>query len=259
MKNSTSFRTKFALIHLGISLIVAALVALLVFGFWYPYPYGNLTGGLHLFLLIIGVDLVCGPLCTLILANSKKSRRELALDLSLVALVQIAALGYGLYSVQLARPAVLAFEADRMVVVTAAEIDTDDLPNAPEKFQHLPWFGMQKVSIRKAKNEQEFFESVNLSLEGVEPSIRPSWWQPFDAGISQIKEKMTALATAKFDKLDAAKLTKLEKAVAETGLPKEKLFFLPLTSKYRKDWLVLLDENAVFVGFAPVSGFDLMK
>ena len=38
-------------------------------------------------------------------------------------MIQLAALIYGLYSVSLARPVVVAFETDRMNVVTAAEID----------------------------------------------------------------------------------------------------------------------------------------
>ena len=39
-------------IHLGISLSIAALAALLVFGIWYPYPYREISGGRALFGLI---------------------------------------------------------------------------------------------------------------------------------------------------------------------------------------------------------------
>ena len=68
----SSSRLRFALKnvawHLLISLILAGLAALLVFGVWYPYPYAELTSGLALYKLVISVDIVCGPLLTLILA-----------------------------------------------------------------------------------------------------------------------------------------------------------------------------------------------
>ena len=77
---------------------------------------------------MVGVDVVCGPLLTLVLFNPAKSRRELRLDLSLVAVIQLAALAYGLYSISLARPVIQAFETDRFAVVSAVEIDPGQLP-----------------------------------------------------------------------------------------------------------------------------------
>ena len=41
-------------IHLGLSLLVAALAAALVFGVWYPYPYREISGGRALFDLCAG-------------------------------------------------------------------------------------------------------------------------------------------------------------------------------------------------------------
>ena len=63
-------------IHLSLSLLVAALAAVVVFGVWYPYPYRDISGGRDLFLLIVGVDVVLGPLVTFTVFNPKKSRRE---------------------------------------------------------------------------------------------------------------------------------------------------------------------------------------
>lgn len=252
-------RKKIALIHLLISLCIAGIVALLVFQLWYPYPYGHLTGGLHLFLIVITVDLICGPLFTLILANPKKSKRELTMDLSLIAIIQIAALSYGLYSVKQARPVVLSYETDRIAVVTEAEIDKGDLPNAPEGLQHLPLHNMLKVSLRKAKNQKEFFESINLSMEGIEPSLRPSWWRPFDEANNTIKEKMLSVNGIAQSKLDSAKQEILKRAVQGTSMPSEDLFYLPLTSKYSQEWIVLLDKNVNFVGYAELNGFEIPR
>ena len=109
MENTqTPSRWRFALKnagwHLVVSLILAGLAALLVFAVWYPYPYSELTGGLNLYTLVVSVDIVCGPLLTLILASPKKKLRERITDFSLVGIIQLAALVYGLHSVSLARP-----------------------------------------------------------------------------------------------------------------------------------------------------------
>ena len=55
--------------HFGVSALVAAAVAVLVFMVWFPYPYRQLAGGTELFILVMAVDLVCGPLLTLVLFN----------------------------------------------------------------------------------------------------------------------------------------------------------------------------------------------
>ena len=49
---ATSFwadRLRASGIHLALSLVVAGLAALFVFGIWYPYPYREISGGRELF------------------------------------------------------------------------------------------------------------------------------------------------------------------------------------------------------------------
>ena len=256
-----SSRIRFALWHLLISGMIAMAVALLVFALWYPYPFNRITGGMYLFFTVVGVDLVCGPLFTLIMANPKKPRRELVFDLTLVVLIQLGALGYGLYSVKLARPVVLAFEHDRIHVVTEAEVDEENLDKAPEGLRALPLGGMLKVGVRRAKNEKEFFESIHLSTsEGIEPSVRPDWWVPFNESLAEIKEKRKPVAELKKQKMsDEQASRRLADAVDDTKLPLQDLYYLPLTSKYTQSWIVLLDKKADFVGYAEVDGFDAPK
>ena len=97
-------RLRAAGIHLGLSALVAAMAALLVFALWYPYPYREISGGRSLFLLVITVDVVLGPLLTFAIFDRAKPRRRLRRDLAVVALLQLAGLAYGLWTVNLARP-----------------------------------------------------------------------------------------------------------------------------------------------------------
>ena len=84
-------------IHLGISLAISVMAAALVFGLWYPYR--EISGGRDLLMLLVAVDVVMGPLITLAIFNRAKPRRELFLHLTVVGLLQLAALGYGLWTV----------------------------------------------------------------------------------------------------------------------------------------------------------------
>jgi hypothetical protein len=49
-----------------------------------------------------------------------------------VALIQVAALAHGIWAVFSARPVILAFEVDRLVLITANEVQTEQLNQAPE-------------------------------------------------------------------------------------------------------------------------------
>ena len=128
------FAARYALRHLLLSLLVALASAAVVFGLWYPAPYRQMLQVGHIYLLVLVVDVVCGPLLTLIVASPRKSRRERWLDFSLIGAIQLAALAYGMYSVWVARPAVLAFESDRLVVVSHGTLPYIGTPR--EVFSH---------------------------------------------------------------------------------------------------------------------------
>lgn len=247
--------SKAALIHLGLSAFVGIATAAIVFGVWFPYPYRELAGGQYLFLILVSVDVVCGPLLTAVLFNPLKSRRELALDLSLVAVVQLAALVYGVHVISQARPVVLAFETDRLVAVSAAQIDPADLGQAPPGLQKLSWTGPVLVGTRGPKDGGETLRSVLLSADGLEPSARPGWWQAYENNRPQIQQRMKKLADLRAARGPLAQ-SEIDAAAAKTGLPLADLFYLPLTSQKMLDgWVALLDREARIVGHAPVDGF----
>lgn len=270
------FAAHWAFSHLLISLIVAALAAVLVFGLWYPAPWRQMLGVASLFGLIVLADVVCGPLLTLVLASPKKSQRERLLDISLVALIQLGALGYGLFSVYGARPVVLAFEVDRLVVVTANEVQVEQLPQAPKDLQVHQWSGVRHVALRKAMSNEEFFQSVDGSLQGVTPAMRPERWRPFAEAsaamalrakpLEGLLRKLESRAFAGGsgsqvkagidEALPMTQLSALNKSIASTGLHISALRYLPLTSSKNREWVALLNAATEVVGYAPVDGFD---
>ena len=247
------YALRYALRHLLISMAVAVAVAVLIFRLLYPPPWHILFEVGSIFFLLLAADVVCGPLLTLIVASPKKSGRERWLDFSLVGLVQLAALLYGLHSVWAARPVVLAFESDRLVAVSANEVQSDTLAQAPDGLLRLPWWGLQQVGTRKAANNDEFFESMELGLGGISPAMRPGWWTPWDSALPEMRARARPVSELLERRpQDAATL---QKAIAATGLPAAQLLYLPLTTRKIKEWVAFLDAGMQIVGYAPVDGF----
>lgn len=56
----------------------------------------------------------------------------------MIAVLQIVALTYGLWSAYIARPVYLVFEYQRMMVVSAIDILEKELNDAPAEFRYFP-------------------------------------------------------------------------------------------------------------------------
>lgn len=240
-------------IHLGISLGIAALAAVLVFGLWYPYPYREISGGRALFLLVVGVDVIMGPLITLIVYNRAKPRRELITDFSIVGLLQVVALCYGLWTVFIARPVHLVFEYSRLSVVHAVDIDDRLLAKAPVSLQQLPVTGPTLIALRPFRDSGEQFDATMAALDGSPLSARSDLWQPY----ANSKAEILQVATLAVDlrRRFASQAAMIDAAIARTGKTPEQIRTLPLLGR-DKAWTVLLDAaTAQPVGFLPLDSF----
>jgi hypothetical protein len=248
---------KAAGIHLLVSVLVAAIAAALVFGIWYPFPYRDMMGGRELFILVIAVDVVCGPMLTLVLFNPSKPRAELARDLGLVAVIQLAALIYGLYVVMVARPIYMVFEVDRFNAISAIDVDEADVSQAKAPWNQLPWLGPKAIAAREPKDGDEKLKSLDLSMAGKEPSVRPDWWQELQESKDLVLKRAKPLSVLLKKYADKPQdLARIEKAIEESGKPLDTLRWLPLTSKRTKDWVALIDaQTTVPLAYASVDGF----
>ena len=73
-------------------------------------------------------DVIIGPTLSLVVAAPNKLASEFRRDLLIIIALQVGAFSYGIYSIALARPVVIAFEVDRFRVVSAAKIDRTRWP-----------------------------------------------------------------------------------------------------------------------------------
>ncbi|WP_374973973.1 TfpX/TfpZ family type IV pilin accessory protein [Acinetobacter venetianus] len=185
-------RNKFALGHLLISLFIASFIVALVFFIWYPYPLGKATGVTPIFLMMVGIDIILGPLLTWFVY--KDGKKSLKFDLAVIILIQIAALFYGVFHIADGRPVWLVYSVDRFEVVRNNEIYTKNIQQANKIYQHPSWFGPQYVAIKFAKEpnkrRQDMFDEI---LGGVEISQRPERYVELSQVTDQIKMRVQGL------------------------------------------------------------------
>lgn len=231
-----------ALVHLSLSTLVALVVAGVVFGVWYPSPFHEITGGRTLFFLLMAVDVVCGPVLTLVLYDPAKSRFKWRVDLALIALMQLSALGYGLHQVANARPVAVAFEGDRFRLVQAFDVDTSSLHEAPASLRSLGYAGPQLLGVRLARSgDADYLSSLHLSLQGLHPAFRPSRWRPFNEQVPALLASLKPLDALR--QKNPQQTTQLDAQLAQQGLSEEQAGYLPLVRDEITDWIVLVRRS----------------
>ncbi|MFZ5522871.1 MAG: TfpX/TfpZ family type IV pilin accessory protein [Pseudomonadota bacterium] len=234
-------RWKASSIHLSISALIATAVLALMLLLWYPYPLFEAVGGRLVLLILLGVDVSLGPLITLIIFNSKKSRKALAFDLSVIALLQITALIYGMSVVFLARPVFVVFSKNSFDLVTANMLSDADIAKAryPE-FRSLPLTGPVYVYTELPSGIKERNEVTFGAFSGKDLPQFPQYYQPYtEHGSAAAK---AAKPVAQLRKLNPDHNDEIDDAVSHSGKTEAELGYLPLRAKYQHQ-AVLVEQN----------------
>ncbi|MEP6739357.1 MAG: TfpX/TfpZ family type IV pilin accessory protein [Caldimonas sp.] len=244
-------RARAAGLHLLISALVAALAAVLVFGFWYPGPFRQLAGGRELFFLVTSVDVVLGPLLTFAVFNVGKGWKHLRRDLAVIGLLQTAALVYGLHTVYQVRPVAMVFEVDRLRMVIAADVHEPELPKARPEYRELPLTGPWLLGTRRPQAGAEHNEALFTALKGIDVGQRPLFWQPYE------ESRAEALARSKplsgLLEHYAKRAPELRASLIEMKADESSARYLPVMA--RGDWSAVLDKTGNVLGYLPVDGF----
>lgn len=246
-------RLRVAGLHLGISATVAALAALIVFLRWYPTPFAAAAGATKLFALLVSIDVVLGPALTLLVAKNSKPRSELARDLVVIALLQLGALSYGMYSLALARPVGLVFELDQFRLIAAADVDLIALEEASPGLRQLSWSGPRLMASVKPSVAAEQMRVIDLELAGIPLAALPRYWQeyaPHAAAAWRIARPIQDLL-ARYPDSKAG----VDRISTIAGQPVTALRFLPLRVR-GVEWIAVIAEpDARVVGDLPFDGF----
>jgi len=244
-------RARAAGLHLAISAVVAACAAAVVFGFWYPGIYRLASGGRDLFLLVTGVDVVLGPLLTFAVFNVAKGRTQLRRDLAVIGAIQTAALFYGLHTVYIVRPVAMVFEVDRFRVIAAGNVYLPELPKGPPEYRSLPLLGPWLLGTRAPKAGEEHNDALFMGLEGIDRANRPIFWRPYVESTPDVlaRSRPVGVLLMRYPQREQ----EFRAAMREMKVDETTARFLPLAA--RGDWVVVVDANAVPVGYLQADGF----
>jgi hypothetical protein len=227
-------------IHFLLTLLVAAAAAVLIFRVWFPDPFQSISGGTHLFLLIVGCDLALGPLLSLVIYNGRKSRRELVIDYAFVAIIQLAGIVYGIYSIAHWRPAYIVYAVDRLEVVGAGDLSPADVKAAPAPYDSLPMWGPKLVSVRLPENPAARNKAVMDAIGGKDLPLVPSYYAPYASQIAEIRAHAKRAEELEHRHPDAR--AQIEAAIESTGLSREQLLWLPVKGRMQF-WTALIDAR----------------
>jgi hypothetical protein len=184
--------TKFkaALIHLSLSVILIGILALIVVYRWYPFPLYKITGVIEPAKLLVLVDVIIGPLLTFVVY--KKYKKYLKLDLSIIAVLQIAALSYGVHTIYQGRANLIVFNKGELHYLLEKYAQNEDL-----QYQELQpgFFSAPKMAQVFKKSAFDLYGSYGQIKPMTDPHI-------MDAKV-MTAANMKAKFTGKINQIDA--------------------------------------------------------
>lgn len=216
-----------------------------MFGVWYPFPLHAASGVTEIFLLVLAVDVIIGPCITLVVFNPAK--KELRRDMAIVVLLQLGALGYGMHTVFVARPAYLVFNVDRFDIVHANELTDERLAKVKEPaFKSPPLLGPATVSARRPEEAKERTAVLVSSLTGGgDIAQMPEYYRPYLDQKREVLAKLLPLeGLLKFNSRAQPDVEKLKRHYQADG--RSALGYLPMRGKVA-DLTVLIDGNTAEV------------
>lgn len=240
------FRLKAFGFHLLASATVLALTLGTLYLGWYYWPGWYLAAVPPVVAVMVAVDVVLGPTLTLIIANPRKPRRELARDVGIIVAVQLVAFVYGATTLWNGRPLYYAYSENCLSVVQAQDIEPgqlkqarrQDLPLAPRWYSRPRWIYAPLPSDAK-----EAGKIVTSALTGGYDVIAmPGYYRPWSEGLGDLKGQLRKVDDIKF--FSGAEKGRLKAKMRRAGLDADRPIGIALTGRSRP-LLVVVDPASL--------------
>jgi hypothetical protein len=177
-------KLKATAVHLSMSIAVFIYLAYQIYYNWYPEPYFSVDGGWAGIRLVGAVDLVLGPFITFLIFDLSKSRRAILFDLITIAVIQFAALSYGVYSTYTQRP-VAVVVLDQFVysstmeqyagtLASASELQRFSDEKPPIIYSDFPLDREGIDEVQRIKIEDKVLENAQLHLYRPHSELLPA-------------------------------------------------------------------------------------
>ncbi|MGB7192583.1 MAG: TfpX/TfpZ family type IV pilin accessory protein [Collimonas pratensis] len=230
--------------HFLISFVAGLALLFLCWFIWYPAPMLMAIGGHQIFLLVMCIDVLLGPLLTLVVFKSGK--KSLKFDLIVIALLQICAMAYGVNTLLEARPVYVAALGDQFQVIQATEVTDANLVKAKTT---LPWWGPLWVGT-KAPTDRYDVDAVHaIAVVGAGRGHLPQLHVPYDSMAAEILQRAQPIAVLK--KHNTTQAIEIDAWLAKRGYDEQTAKFQPVKISASKFVVVIDARTAAIIGIAP--------
>lgn len=238
-------RVRAFFIHLIASGGMAICALMTVFLIWYPNPLAHAVGVAAITVVLLGVDIVIGPVLTLVVY--KPNKPSLKFDLSVIVALQLAAFSYGLWILAEGRPVWAVFSVDQFELVQSYQVDHRKIGQARPEYQSLSWFGPQWVAARRAATPEEkgaiLMESL---LAGVDIAQRPEQYVPLTEQAEEMRKHAKPLDELK-------QFNAVERVQSELKPWPEANAYLPMMARIKPMTVLINTESAKVVAVVDLN------
>lgn len=247
-------RLRAFLVHLSLSAVVIGIAFTIVFFIWYPQPYFEVVGAWYLIRILFIVDVVLGPLLTFIVFKAGKP--GLKFDLTVIALVQVAALIYGGTIIYQERPYYMVFAVDRFELLSRKDLDLSNIKY--DVLKEKPWLATIPVFARLPDDPEALSKFTEEVLFEGKPDLerRTEFWHPYDQFASEALARARDLREIlKDDEISAAKA---ESVIGKYEADHARLGYLPLVGRTENFAIVLDLETGEQLDVLDVDPYQLI-
>lgn len=250
-----SFRLRFFALHLLASAALLSALLLTLYLGWYQWPGWYLQGAELVVGLLVLVDLGVGPVATLVVASPSKPRSRLRFDMSLIILVQLAAMAYGAHTLWTGRPLYYVFSVSQVDLVSVLDIKPGDAELATSRQVALAPTWNSRVRWVWARVPEDRQELGQLLIErlvmGEDVIYMPQYFHPLAAAASTLKDALMPLDTLRgAPGLEDADYVR---RLAGLGQPKESVGLLSIKGNTREGAMLFDRATGAPLAFWPVQ------
>ena len=229
--------------------MIGGLFALATYFLWYPQPLLALQGGLLVMGVLLGVDVVLGPLMTLLVFSPHKPRRELRFDLAVIVTVQLAAFMYGSWVVYSERPQYLVFAQSQFFVVRGSE--SNGLPDKTE-LDRSPRYGVVGPRVVHATIPAEYVFNGSALLAAImgDPTfaLDATAYRPFPHNLGNVQSEALDAKEILLELGDAPARLAQAKGITVSGLS-----FFQIKGRISSGVAVLHQQTGELLGILDVD------
>ncbi len=229
--------------HLLISLAVFAVLAYVILFVWYPGFFYEIDGGWEGMRIIIAVDLVLGPLLTLVVFKAGKP--GLKLDLAAIGTFQALCLIGGMYIVYTERPLAMVYYDGHFYSTSADTFDRYKQPVPDLTDMASPAFVFTQLSedpIERADYIAERYRSGS-----------PAWimaenYVPLAPHMDEVMADAFPVDVIREEDLEG----EFDRWLAREGGEADDYAYFPLRARYRDGFITIKKDTREFVSLLEI-------